>query len=168
MSGNVTIYLLFPPWCAQCVRLGPQLQAAIDRNQGDTNLKLYALLADKAPEPQKHASGKTVGHEIAGGKRTGRTPSVPADENLAPKAAAELLAGTPTFVVPPSTLEEFGATDFPFLIATDHNGVIRLLYPAAPNNALVEGGIVDQIAASILVVWPVKPMNRPPGAPSPH
>jgi len=63
---------------------------------------------------------------------------------------------------------QFGAADFPFLIATDHNGVIRLLYPAAPNNSLVEGGIVDQIATSILAVWPPKVTKGPPAPQAPH
>jgi len=46
-------------------------------------------------------------------------------------AAADQLRGTPTLVIAPSTLASFGANDFPFLIATDHDGIIRLLLPAA-------------------------------------
>jgi thiol-disulfide isomerase/thioredoxin len=155
--GNVTVFLLFPPWCAQCVRLGPQLQPAIDREAGKSELKVYALLADVPPEPPKHVAGKNAADGAA--KRVGHA-AVHAPEEPVVVSPVELLRKTPTLVVPPEMLNVFGATDFPFLIATDHDGVIRLLYPAAPNNALVENGIVDQLTLNILSHWPPKNVPR--------
>ena len=38
--GNVTVFLLFPPWCAQCVRLGSQMKDAMEREQGKMALKV--------------------------------------------------------------------------------------------------------------------------------
>jgi hypothetical protein len=51
-------------------------------------------------------------------------------------------------------LSDFAADDFPFLIATDHDGIIRLLLPAAPDNAFVEGGAIDQLTTLIAKEWP--------------
>lgn len=156
--GSVTVFLLFPPWCAQCVRLGPELQAAIDRGVGTSGLKIYALLADTPPEPL-HVAAKSAT------RRTGHA-GTHAPEETAAKSPLELLRKTPTLLVPPETLDLFGAADFPFLIATDHDGIIRLLYPAAPNNALVEDGIVDQLTMDILSHWP--PANAAHHGPPPE
>ena len=51
--------------------------------------------------------------------------------------AAALLVGTPTFVVPTQTLNSFAATDFPLIVVTDHNGIIRSVQ-VAPDNAMVQ------------------------------
>jgi len=152
--GNVTVFLLFPPWCAQCVRLGSQMKEAMEREQGKMGLKVYALLADDPPKPPKPSVGKRGAGAASGMAKHAR--HAPEQDAVAVNSAVELLRGTSTLVVPPATLEKFGAADFPFLIATDHKGVIRLLYPAAPNNVLVEGGIVDQITMVILSAWPPK------------
>jgi hypothetical protein len=163
--GAVTVFLLFPPWCAQCVRLGPQLQPAMEREHGSSGLKVYALLADTPPEPPKRVAGKNAA-DASALKRTAHAAEHAAEET-AVKSPADLLRKTPTLVVPPSTLDVFGAADFPFLIATDHDGVIRLLYPAAPNDALVEGGIVDQMTLDILSHWPPQ-RPKPSGSPVVH
>jgi hypothetical protein len=51
------------------------------------------------------------------------------------------------------TLNTFVATDFPVIVATDHDGIVRYIRPA-PDNALVQGGLIDQIAERILDQWP--------------
>jgi hypothetical protein len=70
---------------------------------------------------------------------------------------AQLLMGTPTLIVPPETLNTFVATDFPLLIATDHNGIVRYIQ-TAPDNALVPGGLAEQIVDRITDQWP--PPNK--------
>lgn len=163
--GNVTIFLLFPPWCAQCLRLGPQLQPAMDREAGASRLKMYVLLADAASERPKAIAGKTAADSAA--KSTGQV-TVHISEGSGVTPPRELLRKTSTLIVPPETLDVFGAADFPFLIATDHNGIIRLLYPAAPSNALVEGGIVDQLTLDILSHWPAENRPHPASAAEAH
>ncbi|SFS10201.1 hypothetical protein SAMN05421771_1759 [Granulicella pectinivorans] len=79
-----------------------------------------------------------------------------AKESETPKTVSEQLRKTPTLVVSPSVLADFDATDFPFLIATDRDGIIRLMMPAAPDNALVQGGIVDQMTTTVMATWPAK------------
>jgi hypothetical protein len=158
--GKVTVFLLFPPWCAQCVRMGQEVKEAVDRDKGEHGLEMYSLLADTMPEPPKRTAAKSP-IAAADTRRSGRTAAHTTEtDTVVVKSAEDLLRKTPTLVVPPATLVVYGATDFPFLIVTDHEGVIRLLYAAAPNNALVEGGIVEQITDKILEHWPPKDIPR--------
>jgi hypothetical protein len=138
--GMATFFLLFPPWCAQGVRQQHEVAAAVARHAGF--IQIYGLLADDPPPPP---SAKSTHHVAA--------PAAASDISKE-KSAADLLRGTPTLVVAPSTLADFNATDFPFLIATDHNGIIRLMTPNLPDNALVKDGPVDQIIDTILANWP--------------
>ena len=140
--GMATFFLLFPPWCAQCIRQQHDVAAAVTRHAGF--IQIYGLLADDPPPPPPAKST----HPIA----------APAKVSDTPKSAPDQLRGTPSLVVAPSTLADFDATDFPFLIATDHNGIIRLTSPDLPDNALVKDGPVDQIIDTILANWPPPPV----------
>jgi hypothetical protein len=174
--GSVTIFMLFPPWCAQCIRQEHEMAPALFQN-GENNVHLYGLLADKPPPPMRAAAHAVAseGHRAAGagaahpGESSEKVDSSQTAET--PKSAAQLLRGTPTLVVDPSTLAEFNANDFPFLIATDHDGIIRLMVSAAPDNALVKDGPVDQIVDTILAGWPppasAQAAPKPAGAPLP-
>jgi hypothetical protein len=158
--GASTILLLFPPWCAQCIRQAPQIAPAISRLGG--NVRIYGLLADNPPaapppaatpaKPQPASPAKAIHHPTS--RESAEPPApTPPDKTEAPKSEADQLRGTPTLVVAPSTVASFGANDFPFLIATDHDGIIRLLLPAAPENAFVVGGAIDQITRHIVAEW---------------
>jgi hypothetical protein len=63
------------------------------------------------------------------------------------------MVGTPTFVVPTHTLDDFAATDFPLVVVADHNGIIRSIQVAA-DNPLVSGGFVDQVVDRVIALWP--------------
>lgn len=153
--GTATILLLFPPWCAQCVRSAKDLLPTMFRlNSEGAEVHLYGLLAGDpppvaAPGPVAPAKtgrrGRAAAAESAGGK----------DAPEKPATAAEQLRGTPTLVVAPAVLAQFGATDFPFLIVTDHDGIIRLMLPGAPENAMAAGSTIDQIASHVAQQWPV-------------
>ena len=80
-----------------------------------------------------------------------------------PKTAAEQLRCTPTLIVPPATLAQFAATDFPLLIATDSKGIIRFIQPAS-ETALNQGDFLDQITMHIATQWP---RQAPPAATAP-
>jgi hypothetical protein len=150
--GSSTVLLLFPPWCAQCVRMGQSIMGTLLR-LSDQNVHLYALLAQvpppipAAPEAVVHSNGtmSAAKHSHASAAPT------PAPET--PKTAAELLHHTPTLIVPPATLEQFAATGFPLLIATDSKGIIRFIEPA-PETALNPGDFMDQVTAHIAAQWP--------------
>jgi hypothetical protein len=144
--GSSTVLLLFPPWCAQCIRMTHAIAPALIRLQ-ENNVHIYGLLADSPPPPPP--APKTVSRTQP---HRSSLPQQQAPEP--PPFAADQLRATPSLVVAPSTLADFGAEDFPFLIATDHDGIIRLLLPAAPDNAFVEGGTIDQVTTQIATEWP--------------
>ena len=125
--NTITALLLFPDWCAQCVRLGPQLPETVFKVEGHSAY-LYALLAETVPP---------------------RKPD-PKITNTAfnPAYAAAMLAETPTVTVPPDTLTRFEAADFPLLLLTDATGILRVLQPITAQD-LQPGGDLDAAIALI-------------------
>ena len=163
--GDSTIFFLFPEWCAQCIRLTRQIMPTLHRiNGGDGDeVHLYALLAQ--PPPPVDAPPKTPPKPAAAKPRS--VTNEPAQPEP-PKTAAEQLRGTPTLIVPPATLAQFAATDFPLLIAVDPQGVIRFIQPAG-ENALNPGDFLDQIVMHITKQWPrQKPVAAVPLSTSPN
>ena len=157
-SSGATALLLFPDWCAECIRMGSQFMPAFFR-MGQSDVRFYALLAQAtppptpapAPEKPKPAASSKASHFVS----SSTAPSSSTDQSpTQPKTPAELLLDTPTFVVSNDTLTQFAVTDFPFLIVTDHEGIIRFLQPA-PENVLVPGGLADQVIKRVLEQWPV-------------
>jgi hypothetical protein len=167
--GSASVFLLFPDWCAQCVAMSPQFFGAVTRFNTSA-VYFYALLAQADPKPPPRldapsltakppaqGAAKTARPSIAGGTR----PELPHVEmQLSAKPIpAQLLMGTPTLIVPPETLNTFVATDFPLLIATDDKGIVRYIQ-TAPDNALVPGGLAEQIADRIMEQWPPPSANK--------
>jgi hypothetical protein len=155
--GSSTVLFLFPDWCAQCVRLAQQILPTLFRIS-ESEVHLYALLAQPAPPiaaPPKGPPKPT----FAKLKPSSTDPSQPEP----PKTTAEQLRGTPTLIVPPATITQFAATDFPLLIATDSKGIIRFIQPAS-ETALNQGDFLDQITMHIAKQWPKQP---PPAAAAP-
>jgi len=146
--------LLFPEWCAQCVRLAQQILPTLFRIS-ESEVHLYALLAQPAlpvaapPKGPNFSKLKPSSTESAQSER--------------PKTAAEQLRGTPTLIVPPAIISQFAATDFPLLIATDPKGIIRFIQPAS-ETALNPGDFLDQIIMHIAKQWP---RQTPPPATAP-
>jgi hypothetical protein len=152
--GSTTVFFLFPDWCAQCIRMAQQFRPMLYRlSQHDVHL--YGLLAQSAPPvpAPPHPSAKS--------KQVVKDPAEPER----PKMPAELLRGSPTLIVPPATLAIFAATDFPLLIATDPDGIIRFIQPAS-ENALNPGDLLDQITDHIARQWPRKRAAKSDSAPS--
>jgi hypothetical protein len=144
----MTALLLFPDWCAQCVRLGPQLPQSVFLVEG-REAYVYVLLAETSTPKPKALPAKDA------------PPEKPAPRDL--------LAETPTVVVPPSVLTQFAADDFPFLIIADAHGVIRLLQPVS-EDVLQSGGTLDSAVGLIGQNWPLRPgapASDPQGAAGP-
>jgi hypothetical protein len=135
--GAMTALLLFPDWCAQCVRLGPQLPQSVVLVEG-REAYFYGLMAETAP-PQ---------------------PKPVKDAPPAKSTPRDILAETPTVVVPPTVLSQFAADDFPFLIIVDAHGVIRVLQPV-DEDSLAPGGTIDTAIARVGATWPIKPPQTP-------
>jgi hypothetical protein len=63
------------------------------------------------------------------------------------------LRETPTIVVNMDVLNTFAATDVPFLVLTDSQGVVRVLQPVS-EDALIPGGLIDSAIARVNERWP--------------
>ena len=69
--GSATVFLLFPGWCAQCVREAKQivpalLRTAVLKGPGDdSDVHIYALLADEMPAPKPVTSGAATRSKLA-------------------------------------------------------------------------------------------------------
>lgn len=133
----ITALLLFPDWCSQCVRMSRQFPESVFTVSGH-EAYVYALLAETIPPKPARPAGKT-------------SP---------PPTARELLVQTPTVVVPSAVLDQFAATDFPFLIVVDAHGVVRVLQQIG-EDALQPGGTIDTAIARVGGQWPAVPPPSP-------
>lgn len=167
-GAGATALLLFPDWCAQCVAMDTLFMQATAILKRD-GFQFYALLAEAGPHPPA-ASIPPVPRQIAktltkGKPRTRAEKAMPAPSAKPQKAhveislgagpsAAEQLVGTQTLIVPNGLLDTFAATDFPLLVVTDRHGIVRYI-GIAPENVLVEGGLIYQVAERVSEQWPV-------------
>jgi hypothetical protein len=129
----ITALLLFPDWCAQCIRMATKLPSTVFTVAGH-EAHLYGLLAQTVPPNPRPA------------KPAALTTITAAD-------AANYLRGTSTILVDASFLNQFGVNDVPFLIVTDTQGIIRVLQPV-PDDAMNPGGVIDAAIAHVGALWP--------------
>ena len=162
--GTASVFLLFPNWCAQCVRMGSNFFTTAAARLAPNGVHFYGLLAQADPglpipkpapklpvKPVSTAAGAKPARPTVSAGATGGTPHVEITISAAPNPA-EVLMGTPTLVVPPATVDTFVATDFPLIIVTDLRGIVRYIQPA-PDNALVRDGLIDQLADRVTQQW---------------
>jgi hypothetical protein len=149
--GASTVLFLFPPWCAQCVRMGQSFMSVLLR-LSDEHVHLYGLLAQQPPPTPALPAVVVHSNGRMSEAKHGRANAAPPEPETQ-KTAADLLRHTPTLIVPPDTLTQFAATNFPLLIATDSKGIIRFIQPA-PETALNPGDFLDQVTAHIAAEWP--------------
>jgi hypothetical protein len=155
MFVNGAMFLLFPDWCNQCIATGLDATQK-NRELAGHNVRFFLLMAQANP-PEKPApapiksvplSTKAAKAAVAQGQQ------LHVDQQVQIKTDPDaLLLGTPTVLVPNETLSSFFATDFPLVIATDHNGIVRWV-DHAPDKALDADGEVDQIVNHLLATWP--------------
>ncbi len=150
--GTATVLFLFPDWCG-CVGMGPEFAPAVQRLRKN-GVRFYALLAqDSAPPPPTKSIAKAARSSV---------PNAPAAKAANPvqlahkPTAVEYLSGTSTLVVPSPTINTFVATDFPLIVVADYRGIVRAIQ-TAPQNALRQGYLVDEIADHVLKFWPPPP-----------
>jgi len=145
--GAATALLLFPEWCAQCVRTAPEIWDAMGR-LGGKEIRVYGLLAAATPDKATLLKAQMK-------------PMGPAPADAPPKPVAEQLLHNPVLVVPPETLKQFAAEDFPFLVVVDHAGIVRFAAPA-PEAVLAEGNMLDQVTLHVAATWPKKAAGKSP------
>jgi hypothetical protein len=135
---SITALLLFPDWCAQCIRLARQIPEGGFSVMGH-KASMYGLLVETVPaeKPPKIS------------EKTGETQP----DSFNPAYAAASLGGTPTVMASSELLAAFDAVDVPLLIITDSRGVVRYI-EAVDENALLPGGLVDSAIALVGKRWP--------------
>ncbi len=144
LPGLTTALLIFPDWCAQCLRMGPQFPEG-KFTVGGRAAGFYALLATTKPT----SPATTV-----------RTPAA-TDAAAAKNDPLGQLRGTPTLIVPAATLLQMEATAYPLLVLVDEKGIVRL-HQAVGEDALQSGNTMDSAIASLGATAPPAP------APTPH
>ena len=142
--GAATALLLFPDWCAQCVRMAPDLWDVLGR-MGSKDIRVYGLVAEVLPDKAKLLTAQMK-------------PMGPPPADAPPRSPSELMLHTPILVVPPETLATFAAADYPFLIVVDHSGVVRFAAPA-PESVLQPGVFLDRVVEHVAEQWP-KPKKK--------
>ena len=152
----ITALLLFPDWCAQCIRMATKLPQTVFTVAGH-EAYLYGLLAQTVPPnppppaPAAIAPADAANYLVA-------TPTALAA--IAPGDAANYLRGTPTLIVDPSFLDQFAVNDLPFVLITDTQGILRVLQPVS-DDAINPGSTIDAAIAHIGALWP-SPLLPPP------
>lgn len=138
----MTALLLFPDWCAACLRSAALLPETVVSIEGH-EAYLYALLAQTVPPKTRPANAPAAGFD--------------------PAFAAASLAGTPTVTVSAKTLDLFEATDFPLLIGLDASGTIRVLQSVLAED-MAPGNAAD---SAISLIARRFPLSGPPPSPGP-
>ena len=148
--GAGTALLLFPDWCAQCLALtsSKNLWKAEQLDQGVT--RLFVLLAEETPDRDTLRAEQFT--QMAKPVSAVTAPATPAT----PKTPSELLLNTQTLVVPPETIANFAAEDFPFVVVIDHAGIVRFA-GSGPENLLMPGDFLDRIVEHVAQTWPPVP-----------
>ena len=150
--GAATALLLFPDWCAQCVRMTVASAWKAVVRQSEDDIRFYALLAQSTPD--KEALAAELKRTSLATSLPGATKKavVPVDPDAAPPTPAMLLLRTPTLTVPTATLTQFAAADFPLLIVVDHANIVRFA-GTAPEAALEPGNFLDQVVSHVADTW---------------
>ena len=147
----ITALLLFPDWCAQCLRMVNKFPQTVFTVSGH-EAYLYGLLAPTTPQNPAPAKPPAPGVTVP----------------FAPANATNLLQDTPTLVVDPSFLDQFAATDVPLFILTDAHGIIRVIQPV-DEAAIAPGSTIDSAIACIGGRFPLPlhtPASKPPLPPA--
>lgn len=142
----ITGFLLFPDWCAQCVRMATKLPQTVFTVAGH-EAYLYGLLIRTVPP------------------NPAPTPFSAASKPFTPADATNDLRNTPTLIADPSFLDQFAVTDVPFLILTDSQGIVRVIQPVS-DDAINPGGAIDSAIARIGAQWPSPRLTSKPSPPS--
>jgi hypothetical protein len=153
---QANVFLLFPDWCNQCIAMVFNGAARPKQLLEERHALFFPLMAQVDP-PEKRAK-PAIRDVPLPSSRSGKGPQpgekLHVDQQLAIKSTPDArLEGTPTVVVPMETLDAFAAVDFPLIVATDHNGVVRFVQ-VAQEDALTPGGEIDQIVMHIADTWP--------------
>ncbi len=121
--ASATVLVLFPDWCGGCRKMMKTLTefARVNKN---TPIHCYGLVfTDDSVIPVQSAHEELL----------------------------KELRGTATLVVPDTTAQTFGATDYPLGIVLDRTGMIRFI-DALPGDAFNGGGYIEKVVEHMVAV----------------
>jgi hypothetical protein len=142
----ITALVLFPDWCAQCIRMDVKLPQTVFTVAGYEAFAYGLLVQTVTPKPPA-------------------TAPTAANAAFTAADATNDLRNTPTLVVDPSFIDQFAVADVPFLIVTDSQGVVRVLQSVS-DEAIDPGGTIDSAIARVGAQWP-SPRLTPLPVPTP-
>ena len=121
--ASATVLVLFPDWCGGCRKMMKTLTEFAKVNK-DTPIHAYGLVfADDSVIPVQSAHEEIL----------------------------KELRGTATLVVPDTTAQTLGATDFPLGIVLDRTGRIRFI-DSLPGDAFNGGGYIEKVIERMAAV----------------
>jgi len=121
--ASATVLVLFPDWCGGCRKMMKPLTEFASVNK-DTPIHAYGLVfADDSVIPVQSAHEEIL----------------------------KELRGTATLVVPDTTAQTFGATDYPLGIVLDRTGRIRFI-DSLPGDAFNGGGYLEKVIERMAAV----------------
>ena len=125
--ASATVLVLFPDWCGGCRKMMKTLTEFASVNK-DTPIHAYGLIfADDSVIPAQSAHEEIL----------------------------KVLRGTATLVVPDTTAQTFGATDYPLGIVLDRTGRIRFI-DSLPADAFNGGGYIEKVIGRMSAVEAAK------------
>jgi thiol-disulfide isomerase/thioredoxin len=121
--ASATVLVLFPDWCGGCRKMMKTLTEFAKVNK-ETPIHAYGLVfADDSVIPVQSAHEEIL----------------------------KELRGTATLVVPDTTAQTFGATDYPLGIVLDRTGRIRFI-DSLPGDAFNGGGYIEKVIERMAAV----------------
>jgi hypothetical protein len=126
--GAGTVLVLFPDWCAQCRRMMKVL-TEFNKVNATTPLYAYGLVF--------------VDDSLI-------------DDKAVHDAFVKEMQGTPTYIVPAATAQNFGAIEFPLAIVTDATGTVRFI-GGIPGDAFKGGGYIEKVIVRMTSGGAAKP-----------
>lgn len=156
--AKASVFMLFPDWCNQCVATGYTFATRSRDFVAAYEARPFGLVAQERPPVRRPEEGTKKVPLALKDARAALAQSQPlhVDQQLALRSNPDsLLEGTATVVVPHETLNDFAAIDFPLLVFTDHEGIVRWMEHGS-DEALAPGGDVDLVLQHIAATWPLQ------------
>jgi len=152
---NAAVFMLFPDWCNQCIKLGENSKAKYEE-LASAQVRFFLIMSQARSSDARPLALPGESTVIVNSRNSQQTrrQRIQVDQRPGVRTIPEpALEGTPTLIVPTETLAEFAATDFPLLIATDRNGIVRWIQRAS-EHALDSDGDIYRIVNQVIATWP--------------
>ena len=155
MQGAQTVLLLFPEWCAECARLAANVPTDSFTVEGH-QAAVFVMIA-------RDTSYSDVAKYDTADAKSAAASLAPAD--VSPDASPDAnpvvsLGKRPFYTVDAADLDTFSTRDYPIMVVTDANGIVRAI-EAADELTLLPGSTMDSAVALVGQAYPVDHKDQP-------